>query len=62
MEEIRKLGLCYNCDEKWQMEHKCKGAKLYILEGWDVGVEHKSGVQLVELDDDGVVLEHQGIG
>ena len=44
MEEIRKLGLCYNCDEKWQMGHKCKGAKLYILEGWDVGVEHKSGV------------------
>jgi len=44
------------------MGHKCKGAKLYILEGWDVGVKHKSGVQLVELKDDGVVLEHQGIG
>ena len=59
MEERRKLGLCYNRDEKWQMGHKCKGAKLFLLEGWDVGVEHKPGVQLVELEDDGVVLEHQ---
>ncbi|XP_075665366.1 uncharacterized protein LOC142635031 [Castanea sativa] len=59
IEERRKLGLCYNCDEKWQMGHKCKGAKLFLLEGWDVGVEHKLGVQLVELEDDGVVLEHQ---
>ena len=59
MEERWKLGLCYNYDEMWQMGHKCKGAKLFLLEGWDVGVEHKPGVQLVELEDDGVVLEHQ---
>ena len=31
MEERRKLGLCYNYDEKWQMGHKCKGAKLFLL-------------------------------
>ena len=41
------------------MRHKCKGAKLFLLEGWDVGMEHKSGVQLVELEDDGVVMGHQ---
>ncbi|XP_075655198.1 uncharacterized protein LOC142625421 [Castanea sativa] len=59
LEERRKLGLCYNCDEKWQMGHKWKEAKLFLLEGWDVGVDHKSEVQLVELEGDGVVLEHQ---
>ena len=32
MEERRKLGLCYNCDEKWQMGHKCTSAKLFLLE------------------------------
>ena len=32
MEERRKQELCYNCDEKWQMGHKCKGAKLFLLE------------------------------
>ena len=60
LKERRKLWLCYNCDEK--LGHECKGAKLCILDGWDVGVELKSRVQLVELEDDGVVLEHQGIG
>ena len=59
MEERWKLGLCYNYDEMWQMGHKCKGAKLFLLEGWVVGIEHKSGVQLVELEDDGVVMGHQ---
>lgn len=40
------------------MGHKCKRAKLFMLEGWDVGIAHKSGVQLVELEDDGVVMGH----
>ena len=59
MEEMRKLGLCYNCDEKWQMGHRCKGAKLFLLEGCDMEIEQKSGVQLMELEDDGVMLGHQ---
>ena len=25
MKETRKQGLCYNCDEKWHLGHKCKG-------------------------------------
>ena len=56
MEERRKQGLCYNCDEKWHSGHKCKGAKLFLLESWDGEAELKSGVQLVELEEDGVVL------
>ncbi|XP_075645153.1 uncharacterized protein LOC142616170 [Castanea sativa] len=59
MEERRKHGLCYNCDEKWHLGHKCKGARLFLLEGWDVDVEHCSGAQLVELEGDGVVSGHQ---
>ena len=59
MEERRKQGLCYNCDEKWYLGHKCKGAKLFLLEVWDVEVEPCSGAQLVELEEDGVVLGPQ---
>ena len=53
MEERRKLGLCYNYDEKWQMGHRCKEAKLFLLKGCDMEIEQKFGVQLVELEDDG---------
>ena len=59
MEERRKQGLCYNCDEKWQLGHNCKGAKVFLLEGLCEEVEHKSGLQLVELDDDGGLLGTQ---
>ena len=33
MDERRKRGLCYNCDEKQGPGHKCKNAKLFLLEG-----------------------------
>ena len=33
MEERRKKGLCFNCDEKFQPGHQCKSAKLFLLEG-----------------------------
>ena len=56
MEERRKQGLRYNCDEKWHLGHKWKGAKLFLLEGWDMDIEHCSGAQLVELEEDRVVL------
>ena len=31
VEERRRKGLCYNCDDKWSPEHKCKGAKLFFV-------------------------------
>ena len=40
-DERRKRGLCYNCDEKWGVGHKCKNAKLFLLEG----IELAGGVQ-----------------
>ena len=33
MEERKKKGLCYNCDDKWTPGHKCKQATLFLLEG-----------------------------
>ena len=43
------------------MGHRCKGAKLFLLKGCDMEIEQKFGVQLVELEDDGVVLGHQEV-
>uniref|UniRef100_A0A2N9J200 Integrase catalytic domain-containing protein n=1 Tax=Fagus sylvatica TaxID=28930 RepID=A0A2N9J200_FAGSY len=34
--ERRKKGLCYNCDEKWSTNHKCRTMKLYIMEEVDL--------------------------
>ena len=31
VEERRRKGLCYNCDDKWSPEHKCKRAKLFFV-------------------------------
>ena len=60
MEEIRKQGLCYNYDEKWQVGHKCKGAKLFLLKGLTMEVDSKPpGIQLVEINEDEVVLGPQ---
>ena len=61
MEERRKLELCYNCNEKWQMGHKCKGAKLFLLEEV-MEVEPKpSRVQLVEINEDEVLFDNQDV-
>nr|XP_023922229.1 uncharacterized protein LOC112033677 [Quercus suber] len=61
MEERRKQGLCYNCDEKWQVGHKCKGAKLFLLEEI-MELEPKTlGVQLVEINGDEVLLDNQEV-
>ena len=61
MKERRKQRLCYNCDKKWQMGHKCKGAKLFLLEEISMKMEPRaSGLQLVEISDDEVLLKPQG--
>ena len=51
MEERRKKGLCFNCDEKFQPGHQCKLAKLFLLEGLFPFQEPSSNVQLVEFDE-----------
>ena len=61
MEERRKQGLCYNCDVKWQMRHKWKGAKLFLLEEIMELEPKTSGVQLVEINEDEVLLDNQEV-
>lgn len=36
MQERRKNGLSYFCEEKWHQGHKCLKPKLYLLEGMEL--------------------------
>ena len=47
MEERRKKGICYYCDEKWQPRHNCKGLKLFMIEE----VQEVHEVEVVEVED-----------
>ena len=49
MEERKKQGLCYNCDKKWILGHRCKNAKLFLLDYIDEVHEPNLGVQITEL-------------
>ena len=61
MEERRMQGLCYNCDEKWQVGHKCKGAKLFLLEGVNEIEPKTSGIQLVEITEEEVLMDNTNV-
>ena len=57
MEERRKKGLCYYCDEKWQPKHRCKGLKLFMIDevqevnqGESVEVDVTADIQLDQVD------------
>ncbi|KAF5477481.1 hypothetical protein F2P56_004118 [Juglans regia] len=43
-DEKRKKGLCYHCDEKWNPNHHCKKAKVYLLQG----VENSEEREVIE--------------
>jgi hypothetical protein len=52
MSERRKKGLCYNCDERWSSDHRCKDRKLYLIEE----VEDEEA-ELVEIREEEVEAE-----
>ena len=52
MDEKRKKGLCYNCDEKWGPRHKGKNVKLFLLEGIDIIPRLQSGMKITEVDEE----------
>lgn len=33
MKERRDRGLCYYCDDKWALGHRCRTPKLFLSEG-----------------------------
>ena len=51
MEERKKRGLCYNCDDIWVPGHKCKNVTLFLLEGVEMDQDSSCGVQLTEIED-----------
>ena len=54
MEEWKKKkGLCYNCDEKWGLGHKCKNAMLFLLDCVESVPNNGSGIRIVELEEGG---------
>ena len=56
MEERKKKGLCYNCDEKWGLGHKCKNAMLFLLDYVELAQENiNSGVHITEMEENGGV-------
>jgi len=53
MEETKKKGLCYNCDEKWVPGHKCKNAMFFLFDYVEAVQEVNSSVQITKLDEGG---------
>ena len=49
IEERRKKGICFHCEEKWHARHQCKTPKIFLLEGLS---EFHFDVQLKEVDSD----------
>ncbi|KAG6742300.1 hypothetical protein POTOM_053170 [Populus tomentosa] len=49
MKERRVRGLCYNCDERWGPGHKCKSARLFIMECEDSEGEELQPIQQPQL-------------
>jgi hypothetical protein len=52
MSERRKKGLCYNCDERWSSDHRCKDRKLYLIEEME-----DEEAELVEIREEEVEAE-----
>jgi len=52
MEERKKKGLCCNCDDKWGPSHKCKSAKIFLLEGIELVTDSHFGVKITKLEEE----------
>ncbi|KAF5468519.1 hypothetical protein F2P56_012664 [Juglans regia] len=56
MDEKRKKGLCYHCDEKWNPMHICKAPKVYLLHVEDTA---GSTLEIQEEGDETLVTNEQ---
>ena len=59
MEERKKKGLRYNCDDKWALGHKCKQTTLFLLEGMEMTSDFDCNEQFVEIDNGGCLVRRQ---
>ena len=56
--ERRKQGFSFNCDDKYQAGCQCKGgAKVFLLEGFPLANEPSSQAKLLELEDNEVEVQ-----
>ena len=49
IEERRKKGICFHCEEKWHADHQCKILRIFLMEGLQ---EFHFDVQLQEVVSD----------
>ncbi|XP_042965413.1 uncharacterized protein LOC122299304 [Carya illinoinensis] len=45
MDEKRRKGLCYHCDEKWNPTHVCKAPRVYVMQAEEGGQVDGTGVE-----------------
>ena len=48
MDDKRKKDLCFNHDGKYQFGHRCKGAKVFLLDGSPLESDQLSKVEVKE--------------
>ena len=44
VEDRKKKGLCFHCEDKWYVGHQCKTPKIFLMEGFqqnNLGSEKK---------------------
>ena len=46
MQARREKGLCYNCDERFRLGHRCKKQQLFVLELMEEMEENSEAVEL----------------
>ncbi|KAH9305532.1 hypothetical protein KI387_009936, partial [Taxus chinensis] len=59
MEEKRVKGLCFNCDTKYGLGHKCGEKKLFYIEGGNEDEEEVTIIGEVEEPIEDEVEDHQ---
>ena len=52
MQARREKGLCYNCDERFGLGHRCKRQQMFLLETMDDMVEHLEMTELVQEEEE----------
>ncbi|XP_035543565.1 uncharacterized protein LOC118347658 [Juglans regia] len=55
MNEKRKKGLCYHCDEKWNPQHTCKNPRIYLMQVDEDLPEAEKEPVVVEITEDEIV-------
>jgi hypothetical protein len=61
MHEHREKGLCYYYDDKWNLGHKCKSPKIYLLIGMDFPDEDRGDEIFFDSTDDTPTLGENAV-